>query len=775
MKLLKISTITVFLLLLSINQSFGQINIPDFADRMQKYVIKNPAELVYLQTDREVYYGGDMLNFKAFIRDLYSLEANSQSKNLHIILVDPFGNLQQEKIFEVIASQSTGTMELLGGLPEGVYNLIAWTNEMEKGPVERVFRKKIFIREKLFPVIFIKLSAGQTTYLPGDIGQVRVELMNSTGNPVKRKKFSYTLSHNGSILESKDGKTDKEGKASLDIAVPDIHELGILVFEIAVNHLGSSTISNIVVPTTKTPVWIEFAPEGGLFVDGLESNIGFKAYDFMGNSVDIEGEVVDTADKIINSIRSDAMGFGSFTALADASNPLKVRINRPSGIDNVFDLPRVQKNGIQLLLKNQNQENLEFVVNTDITDASVSLHAVAATKGELIFDKRFNLDSRSEFSVPLKASKQHRIINVDLLSRSGDVVAHRSVLVPGSDPVILSSQPANPASAGLPVEINISSISSKNIVPPAEFAVSSSDDILSPHWCHVQDIFSWFLLGPSASFADLPAGYLVNPTETELKAINSYLLFHMDEKYDWANIKTGKKTTRFNTNQEFRDKLKDYYQTSEFEKLISHIRANEFFRKHFTESNLDISEYISSNKNELEKFGYLPTRLSNDEKIQMQLQQGKSIMSVLMSIKPYKLMNNKIVFRGNDSYNYQGGAIIVIDGVMRGTDPGILSSISPYDVESIKASANIADIQKYSGLNSTGVVEVTTRKGPRPEEIRQAPLTSHPTIYWDGQLIPDSNASLKIKINEAPIESKLSILIQGIDANGNFLIWNNRN
>ena len=125
----------------------GQINIPDFSERVDKYLENNQGELVYIQTDREVYYEGDQLNFKAFIRDIYTLEVNSNSKNLHLIIVDPFGNLVQEKIFEVSANQSSGNINILSGLPSGEYQLIAWTNAMEQGPVNRVFKKKIFMKK----------------------------------------------------------------------------------------------------------------------------------------------------------------------------------------------------------------------------------------------------------------------------------------------------------------------------------------------------------------------------------------------------------------------------------------------------------------------------------------------------------------------------------------------------------------------------------------------------------------------------------------------------
>jgi hypothetical protein len=149
-------------------------------------------------------------------------------------------------------------------------------------------------------------------------------------------------------------------------------------------------------------------------------------------------------------------------------------------------------------------------------------------------------------------------------------------------------------------------------------------------------------------------------------------------------------------------------------------------------------------------------------------------MNVLKTIKPYKMVGNNIVFRGQDSFNYQGGAIIVIDGTARGTDPGILNSISPYDVESIKASANIADIQKYSGLNSTGVIEITMKKGPSNPDYPNSQVNFFPTIFWDPNVTTTDNQKFSVSVPVKVTGSNQKTLIQGMDTFGNLFIWHSK-
>lgn len=141
----------------------------DFAKRTKKYVSLNPQELVFLHTDREIYSPGDIVNFKAYIRDFYTPGAPSLSKNMHLMLIDYSGNNQQEKVFPVSNNQSSGEFMLLNELTEGEYKLIAWTNGMESGGPQNVFQKDI--HQKQAPARTINWFIHQTSPIfPGRFG-----------------------------------------------------------------------------------------------------------------------------------------------------------------------------------------------------------------------------------------------------------------------------------------------------------------------------------------------------------------------------------------------------------------------------------------------------------------------------------------------------------------------------------------------------------------------------------------------------------------------------
>ncbi len=152
---------------------------------------------------------------------------------------------------------------------------------------------------------------------------------------------------------------------------------------------------------------------------------------------------------------------------------------------------------------------------------------------------------------------------------------------------------------------------------------------------------------------------------------------------------------------------------------------------------------------------------------------------------------NKIIFPGGrNSLNAQGGALIVIDGQQMGEDCSVLNNINPHDVDEIKVSTSPMDIQRYTGLNSVGLIEITTKKwiSPEPEQTEEDEDTVlydgdyriprgfpvpdkkelRTTSYWNGRLIVDKSGKTSLEIPGANVISYFVINVEGVDSNGRF-------
>jgi hypothetical protein len=123
-----------------------------------------------------------------------------------------------------------------------------------------------------------------------------------------------------------------------------------------------------------------------------------------------------------------------------------------------------------------------------------------------------------------------------------------------------------------------------------------------------------------------------------------------------------------------------------------------------------------------------------------------SVLDIILQIKPYWIANNKIIFSssGVTSVNFQDGALIVIDGVMMGTDISVLNSLSVTDIALITASTSPMDIMKYTALNSTGIIEIYLKKGPPEAEKDPEEGRLSDSLLWQTDLSTDVTGKTKI-------------------------------
>jgi hypothetical protein len=172
------------------------------------------------------------------------------------------------------------------------------------------------------------------------------------------------------------------------------------------------------------------------------------------------------------------------------------------------------------------------------------------------------------------------------------------------------------------------------------------------------------------------------------------------------------------------------------------------------------------------------------------LASSTNLLDVIKILKPYKIVGNQIVFIGMDnSLKYQGGALIVIDGQQLGTDISAIAGISPLSVDHINVSTSVMDIQKYTGLNTIGVIEIFLKKGNRPEEPIQKESTSkyengfripnifppepgnlkndrRTTLKWIPNQKVDETGQFEFTVTAGKVLSGFLIEVQGISGNG---------
>lgn len=740
--------------------------------KIERYKKKFPKEIVYIQTDKNVYVPGEDLFFKAYVKDVYSTHPSLLSQNLHFILLGSDGEEATNKTFKIENGQASGEISLDETLNEGKYIVVGYSDRMQKSNPENFFSKKIFLKKIIIPNVFVKLSVPDTLLHPPEEAIVNVHLVKSDGKPLSKKSFAYVVKLNGELHTFGKGKSDKTGKAVIKANLPEHRDNSIVTVEATVKHTRITERNSIIIPTEKPPINLEFFPESGNFINGLKTKVSFKAADHLGNPVTIEGQILEKGNKIVTTFKSLVRGIGYFTITPEINNPLKVKITYPHGIDQIYDLPEPFARGIVLSLENATNDFLLFKISTNLQNPPELSHCILEMEGQLVWYKSFLIKNTFTFQIPVKDLPGGKM-QCTIFDINGQPIAQRAVFLNKPNHNVEVKTGRNTYKSHEEINLSIRVQYHDGDPALANLSVAVTDANLNPNWNNAPDIFSYFMLGPSTKENILPPGYLIKPSKEAYEIIDCFMLTLKEDKYDWKVVKNieNYKTER-KMAEDFSQKLKKLYQLEDYNKLVEEVETDQFFYKYILRYDRVLPEFLFVNKSSLRKSYTKNYELRRIEQLQTALASGTSIWDVLRSIRPYELYDgNKIVFRGPSSINYQGGALIVVDGQKRGTDANILNSLNPHDIYDIQAHVDPVDVLTYTGLNSNGVIEITTKRGDSGKDWSDQSLDDQlssykTTLYWNPYVNTMNDGKISVTFKSAKLKTEYNIVVQGIDLNG---------
>jgi hypothetical protein len=110
-------------------------------------VLLFPQEKIYLQTDKPYYISGEKIFFRAFLLNAFSHQPADMSRYMYVELINAKDSV---KIRQQIRPENTlffGTLSLPEDLPEGDYNIRAYTRFMENQGKDYFFTRQIYIAD----------------------------------------------------------------------------------------------------------------------------------------------------------------------------------------------------------------------------------------------------------------------------------------------------------------------------------------------------------------------------------------------------------------------------------------------------------------------------------------------------------------------------------------------------------------------------------------------------------------------------------------------------
>lgn len=279
---------------------------------------------------------------------------------------------------------------------------------------------------------------------------------------------------------------------------------------------------------------LQFFPEGGTFVSGLRTRIGFKAVVADGKGLKIKGSVFDESGKQLIDFQSNFLGMGSFFLTPQKGKTYHARID---GIAGEIKLPNPIDEGIALAVT-QNPTNGMVVVKIQTTNPGKSISLLGQTRGTVAYASKVTLPNTINFvSIP-KTNFLHGTAQISIFNEAGLPIGERLTFVERDTIPIVTIRPNKDHYA--PREKVVLEIETKNkngqpISADLAIAVCDGDQVLLDP---AKESIESYLYFSSEIRGNIEApGYYFNSANSDrLFALDNLLLTQGYRRFDYQMI-----------------------------------------------------------------------------------------------------------------------------------------------------------------------------------------------------------------------------------------------
>ncbi|SDD83396.1 hypothetical protein SAMN05216464_102719 [Mucilaginibacter pineti] len=308
--------------------------------------IAEAKESVYLQFDKPYYSAGDTIWYKAYVFDAASLGSTTKSGLLHINISNEKGEIVKNFVLPLIIGLGWGNIPLDEHLmPPGTYTIRAYTNWMRNYSDEPAFTQTFYINGKTDNAWLVKAVVAING--KKDSAALNLSFNNLNAEPVRVQSMRLRISSGGKYLAGGKVQTRVDGLLGISFPLP-IKAIGKQVLLSITEDSKEITKQQIIMPLAVNRAAntdVQFMPEGGNLVEGINGNIGFKATGEDGSSVPVSGEIIDRSGAVITTFKTRFNGMGNFQFKPLPGETYTASINFPGGLKKSYPIPDVKPLG----------------------------------------------------------------------------------------------------------------------------------------------------------------------------------------------------------------------------------------------------------------------------------------------------------------------------------------------------------------------------------------------------------------------------------------------
>ncbi|QJX46332.1 TonB-dependent receptor plug domain-containing protein [Hymenobacter taeanensis] len=291
---------------------------------------------------------------------------------------------------------------------------------------------------------------------------------------------------------------------------------------------------------------VQFFPEGGEYVAGLQTVLAVKATTASGQGLAVSGHILDEQDQQVAAFSTPALGMSSLGFTPAAGRRYHARVTLPDGTTATYPLPAVQPAGWLLNVREiggNYQVYIRHQVAAGAAPAPETLRLVAHVRGMPVFVGEGKIAGAETYqaSIP-KAKLPAGLLHITVFDGQQVARAERLVFVPEEqglqvtltphkptyrprEAVTMQVEVRTPTGEPAPAELSMAVVSTAGLP-----ATGTTDATMQSHLLLTSEL---------RGYVENPGYYFRNPNATTRRALDDLLLTQGWSRFVWKELLTN--------------------------------------------------------------------------------------------------------------------------------------------------------------------------------------------------------------------------------------------
>lgn len=287
--------------------------------------------------------------------------------------------------------------------------------------------------------------------------------------------------------------------------------------------------------------FLQFFPEGGDLVQGVESRVAFKATDIHGLPYHVSGEIVDSKGKAVTKFSAMHDGMGFFTLKPEAKEQYKATWKDAAGKLQSTQLPAAKKDGF-VLATTQDASGIRFMISRPESSVpeGAAVTVVGQMQQQLVYMATANISKGPVVRGTLPTENiPAGIMQLTVFTADKKPVAERIVFVNKQDYYFITDL-NGPLKNFDKRKKNVIQVDVPDTIR-TNLSVSITDAGINPHLEGEEDIFSNVLLTSDIKgYVHNPAYYFSSEADSVRNHLDLVMMTNGWRRFKWEDALAGR-------------------------------------------------------------------------------------------------------------------------------------------------------------------------------------------------------------------------------------------